>query len=1246
MAEGHLGNKGALSRRSFITIAAGTAGAVAYGDKIRPRAESVPLSDVTRDAAALIRPDFAVVMRRPADQCVLTLGFWNMGPAFAPTVAPSPSTFDIIDSSKPAYLTVTMGVVGLYLNALTQGFDSPAPQNIIETSFPVVGGLDSATKSQTLPKLPGQQNTHQSIRPSSTPALGKPAIAAIPAGPSTLAFVVPATMLGPDSSDPLLLDTDSLLNWTGLRLSTVPAALPPLTSVSQAPAGFKARDVVKPRATQTAIEMPYNLILSPPASPERGIGFEGFESSTLFRNATQPVTAGDWTELWHTRMGVRYAIFVEGITNGDEPASGKAKPDITIGHNEIVVSETNRDLMTVRAVFCLDPKFVHDLDHQVNEPADPASPVKHPSLRYADRYDIVQLSSNFTSHMSGGPLGRSGQGGVAFIPTPATVDRLMLSSLGGWLECDAHWDLAPGGAAAYNSSLLSWRHRASQGRDSYVRVVRKGYLYPWGHLASLITITEREIGDYQGHPGAYLRQKTFIVVSNPIKNYGQAGDFAPYKGHGLPFTSVEAVTLVTPPIKESKSYTAAQGVHNPELCFQPELADGSPYLFHMRGTDWAGAQIDFHSPVVWVDDTKAYGGSKALRKITDELKTNWNKKAPTIPLHGQRVSVAPPVDTTKPGDTQFVVSSFVLDGTLPTSAGSYDALVRAGQPRFYPLMNQMSVAHPELSTAAGAAVGGSTFVYDKAHYLANNGFGGPNNKGALFLNAADLSSAAALVFKSDHSGGGVTPNIHISAISRAIGPVSGSTTTDINALATGAFTPTTVFADSGAAAAKLLGGIPLSAIIEVGHFLEGGTNADSMTVTTKELTAPYHRIETRVDWHPQLKNYSPSSLVPNLFQPYLDGDPSTGVSPTNGMDLHALVVTSLDPSKPSSTTVTGQIRQFNLNLFGDSDTYFIQIPIDSLSFRAQTGQKTDVQVQVNPIGVGFEGALSFVQDLASYLAFDGSGIIINTAGSAITADLTLAIPNITVGIFSLNNLAFSAGVTIPYNGDPVAVNFSFCSVENPFQLDVMIFSGTGYVTLTIGPTGVQGLSIGFGFGFGYSLNIGIASGQVSLTGGINYTSQETAAGQEVMFTAYVKASGGISALGIISVSVELYLGLTWDGHADGSSSLIGTATLTISVHILFFGFSVGVSMSEEFAGSGPTHANNAKLRRSDNESYRAQRLKQAGAHAALAAKSSAKPDVTPPPFMANKTEPNTFGGSMTNEQWAMYCASFAVVTAS
>ena len=46
-----------------------------------------------------------------------------------------------------------------------------------------------------------------------------------------------------------------------------------------------------------------------------------------------------------------------------------------------------------------------------------------------------------------------------------------------------------------------WRHRAAVGQDHYVRVVYKGYLFPFGHRASLIKVTERKFHrDVTGHP--------------------------------------------------------------------------------------------------------------------------------------------------------------------------------------------------------------------------------------------------------------------------------------------------------------------------------------------------------------------------------------------------------------------------------------------------------------------------------------------------------------------------------------------------------------------------------------------------------------------------------------------------------------------------------------------------------------------------------------------------------------------------
>ena len=258
---------------------------------------------------------------------------------------------------------------------------------------------------------------------------------------------------------------------TGLHLSVVPQAVPPLISVGQAP-HVNHKTAAPPSVTQTAIEMPYNLLISPPKVAATGVALPpAITPYNVFVNATEPVTAGEWSEIWHTRMAVTHSIFIDGLLgNADAGAAKAAKPDIVVGTFVTVTDETTRDLMTVRAVWALDSGFTSKYRSNVTEPGgdvpdDPS--ISHPSLRFADRYDIVRLSSDFTPASGGGPLGRHPSGQPPFIPSPATVDRLILSSLGGWLQADAHWDLQViARGADYNSSLLSWRHRAAQGRTA------------------------------------------------------------------------------------------------------------------------------------------------------------------------------------------------------------------------------------------------------------------------------------------------------------------------------------------------------------------------------------------------------------------------------------------------------------------------------------------------------------------------------------------------------------------------------------------------------------------------------------------------------------------------------------------------------------------------------------------------------------------------------------------------------------
>ena len=78
--------------------------------------------------------------------------------------------------------------------------------------------------------------------------------------------------------------------------------------------------------------------------------------------------------------------------------------------------------------------------------------------------------------------------------------------------------------------LVEWDHIATQGRDHYVRIVYEGFLYPFGHRATLVKVTERKVlapdggtGDNQADsPVAYLRQRMFIVVREREKTYTTA----------------------------------------------------------------------------------------------------------------------------------------------------------------------------------------------------------------------------------------------------------------------------------------------------------------------------------------------------------------------------------------------------------------------------------------------------------------------------------------------------------------------------------------------------------------------------------------------------------------------------------------------------------------------------------------------------------------------------------------------------
>jgi hypothetical protein len=205
---------------------------------------------------------------------------------------------------------------------------------------------------------------------------------------------------------------------------------------------------------------------------------------------------------------------------------------------------------------------------------------------------------------------------------------------------------------------------------------------------------------------------------------------------------------------------------------------------------------------------------------------------------------------------------------------------------------------------------------------------------------------------------------------------------------------------------------------------------------------------------------------------------------------------------------------------------------------------------------------------------DSGPLKIDIDGSGITASLDIALPDIAIGVFSLKNMSFGAALKLPFNGDPVTLDFNFCSRESPFELLVMGFGGGGYVLMTFDSQGIVSMEISLEFGAGVSFGIGgIASGMVEIKGGLTIKFDRSM--PTPSFLVFIRIHGSLDVLGLITVSLTFYLELKYETfYKSGTSGpsgdkLTGTATLTIEIEILFFSFSVDLSVTKELAGKDP-----------------------------------------------------------------------------
>ena len=976
------------------------------------------------------------------------------------------------------------------------------------------------TAAHLIVRFPSQHVGEQAFFESSSGSVvpDPPPVGALAAGTSRLVFTLP------DDRADVPFTAEGLLDWSGLVPRLAPNALPAGATEGPAPA--------LPADDQTAIELPYRLLLSPDAGGR-------------WHHRSQPFAEGGRTELWHTRLSP------ERRTNPVRAIARRPVPDAL--RTSLSASDLD-DLVTLTSDFTIRPKSADEL-------------LVSPGLWL----QLMQVTGLLGFHWA---------------PRPLDAERLVLSALGGSVRMRGAWDYPPPDRpldqlrrfGMPTPSLQQYEHVAGQGRDQFVRVVRRGFVH-CGHRASLVKITERrfeprQLGTGQGPTGpfgifgatAYLRQYFQVVLQEPVLDYGPLAPGYPSGGYEMPLRTLRFTTLTSPkidlpagadPVRLEAGIRALWELRDPgrpidEVALQEAVqrtledrlqepfwvtAGGADHEFSFTATDWEGRPVSGSTPLLFVPQEAVEDTSQVVAEFGAGPATRRRR-----PLHGQPLALADPTGSA-PGTTVTPVEtlSFELRATVPG----------AELPPLYRPRWVMAVADADVRVEAVERLTGSAAarrVTFAPAYLAR-GLDSTGNPAGVF---AALASAVDIAFGGAGGGGVARPDAAVKLLSSRQGVMPEAFATaevDVGQL-------TALFGK-----AKLLGSVALSDILapvlELGPSDFGVTDLPDAALEqlladpARKLRVPALRtrriehqgrpaVEARYVWKPALKS-----------GPLLDfGEDAEFV-------LDVRTITPLDGSAPV-TSVRGELRHFSIKFFG-----VIRVQVQRLAFAALNGRKPDIAA--HGLDVEFLGPLEFVSSLRNVLPADafGKAPAITVGPSGIKAGLSLGIPSVGIGVFSLQNLALAAALSVPFTDAPAGLRLGLSERQNPFLVTVTLFGGGGFFALAVSTKGVEEIEAAIEFGGNVALNLGVASGGVYVMAGVYFSLKA----KETSLTGYLRCGGYLSVLGLISISVEFYLGFTFRAKDPGGCEIYGQARVTVCVKVLFISKSVSLSIERRFAGA-------------------------------------------------------------------------------
>ena len=926
--------------------------------------------------------------------------------------------------------------------------------------------------------------------------------------PSRLAFLVPAAV----TEIPFILE--GLLDWSVLT--------PDLAAESIGKAPFSA----------TSIEAPWRLVLT--TGPR-----------AQWVSARRAVTRGGVTELWHSRLDTRFSEpdrVLRPLWTPDLLSPTTMTTALTVGDRENIVS------LGAGIPHGSTPVFARRLELssrgawlEVDGGWDFPDPPMPSSVKPVDGQEVAQEVVRLLRDLEIGGLSDDELRDrvddfirETYIPSGLTEEQ-RLARRRQVLEAAA--DFADGQAGLLIRELLAlmgprphftWSHRMLQGRDDRVRTVTPGILLPWGIEVDLVRETARDYVSFVPFEAAELITHASIRVRESARSFSSSQ--YPFGGRETPFVSCRLTGDTTRSVHPPSDTGSPVWLRTPD--------DSTDLGWTVVCFDRASRPVTVTMPMLFVPLTfaQAPGGSDAA------WTTYASDSRSRVDLGGQRVTLT---DGDQRGTTALEVHTMTIGGANPGSGGPA------------PMLSSAEVSVSSVNALLGTA-GVSARVPFKFHdSFLKAGFDAARNPVQVF---ADLRSAASdldITSLPERAGGLMRPDMAVQGLSKLLGPVP-----DIQNVALGKLIP-----DSFIPHVKILGGIALKSLIAPilsgltpgdlgaladldpaalwGKLQEESVRLPMPALTTRKIGpigAPT-AVETRFVWKPQLDL---DKVLPDGLE----------LDPTARLVVLSTIRAPLDGSAPAFES-TGVLANFSIR-FAD----VVKVQLETLTFVARAGRK--LELDAKGVKLTFEGSLAFVERIRDYIPPQGfsdpPSVVVTPTG--ITAGYSLGLPTIGVGVFSLENVALSAALELPFVDGPTRLRFQLSERHDPFLVTVSLFGGGGFLGITVEAGGAVGVEGALEFGGNFCLDLVVASGGVHVMAGIYFKMAGT-----VELSGYLRVGGSVTVLGVITVSVEFYLALTYihDSGPPELNKVAGDAVLTVGVDVLFLHQDVTLHVHREFA---------------------------------------------------------------------------------